>query len=629
VQARTKEEGERTAVVKAQYELDRARLDYSALEILSRVEGEQRRLAVLDAEEKLREATAVLESGRRVARADLAVAEQKRDKARVDVDKARRQLQALQITAPADGHISLLINFRSGGFGNQQEFRAGDAAWPGAAIAELPDASSLFVAAKIDEVERGRLSTGQMASVRVEAVPDRELSGRIEGISTIAKADFSTWPPPRNFDLTVALQDADARLRPGMTAAIRVAVERLTDTMALPAEAVFQDRGEDVVYVVDGRRVERRPVAVHRRNAEQAVIGAGVRRGARRAAAAGGGEVGVARLIALVVALALGAAAVLYGLPDLTPRSTRIPTTRPQRGDVPVEVHALGDLRALRSTGLTAPVGRGHAPARPPAACRHVREAGRPGDGVRSRRAAVQPGAGPLGAARGRAGARQARGRRPRAGCRRCRRAAEGAVRAAPRGAAGRRQRVRRRHRGPEERALGGRGPRVLAQLEDDARTHAESTAAGRAVLEERRRKAQIAMQLAERHIESMTVRAPMDGLVVIKENRNATGGFFTTGMTLPDFREGDTVQPGTTVAEVVDVRELEIRAKVPETDRPSVGDGAPASVNIEAVPGSVLAGSTKGVGGLASRNFWDTAPRGSSTPPSRSTARSRRCAPG
>jgi HlyD family secretion protein len=281
VQARTKEEGERTAVVKAQYELDRARLDYSALEILSRVEGEQRRLAVLDAEEKLREATAVLESGRRVARADLAVAEQKRDKARVDGDKARRQLQALQITAPADGHISLLINFRSGGFGNQQEFRAGDAAWPGAAIAELPDASSLFVAAKIDEVERGRLSTGQMASVRVEAVPDRELSGRIEGISTIAKADFSTWPPPRNFDLTVALQDADARLRPGMTAAIRVAVERVTDTMALPAEAVFQERGEDVVYVVDGRRVERRRVAVHRRNAEQAVIGAGVNVGER------------------------------------------------------------------------------------------------------------------------------------------------------------------------------------------------------------------------------------------------------------------------------------------------------------------------------------------------------------
>jgi HlyD family secretion protein len=281
VQARTREEEHVTAVTKAQYDLERARLDYSAHEILSRVEGEQRRLAVLDAEQTVREVTAALESGRRVTRTELAVAEQRRDKAQFDLDKARRQLGALRIRAPSGGSVSLLVNFRSGGFGNQQEFRQGDAAWPGAAIAELPDASSLYVAAKVDEVERGRLSPEQPVSVRVDAVPDRELAGRIQSISTIAKADFSTWPPPRNFDLGVTLSQTDERLKPGMSAAVRVAVERVADALLLPAEAVFAEAGEDVVYVVDGRRVRRRPVVVQRRTAEQVVVATGVAAGDR------------------------------------------------------------------------------------------------------------------------------------------------------------------------------------------------------------------------------------------------------------------------------------------------------------------------------------------------------------
>jgi len=36
----------------------------------------------------------------------------------------------------------------------------------------------------------------------VDAVPDREFNAHIAQISALAKTDFSTWPPPRNFDVT-------------------------------------------------------------------------------------------------------------------------------------------------------------------------------------------------------------------------------------------------------------------------------------------------------------------------------------------------------------------------------------------------------------------------------------------
>src|SRR5215212_11612655 len=110
-QSRTTEEAGVTAATKAGYDVQRGELDYSAREILSRVEGEQKRLAVLDAEQKLLEANAKLTSTRAGARADLAATEQKRDKARLELEKARRQLAALKILAPTDGVVTLLPNW--------------------------------------------------------------------------------------------------------------------------------------------------------------------------------------------------------------------------------------------------------------------------------------------------------------------------------------------------------------------------------------------------------------------------------------------------------------------------------------------------------------------------------------
>jgi biotin carboxyl carrier protein len=147
---------------------------------------------------------------------------------------------------------------------------------------------------------------------------------------------------------------------------------------------------------------------------------------------------------------------------------------------------------------------------------------------------------------------------------------------------------------------------RALAQIDDDVKTHAESKRAGLAVLEEKRSKARIKADFARRNIENMTLKAPLDGMVVVKENQNASGGFGWPGMTLPEFRPGDTVEPGTTVAEVVDLTEMEIKAKIAETDRRAVETGGSANVQIEALPTTRLKGTSKGVGGIAQNAFWE-----------------------
>ena len=282
-QARITQEQNATALMKAKYDIDRAKLDVNKGETVSRIENEQAKLALGDAEQKLRELESRMTSDQAGAEADLSAKQRKREKALFDMKRARQGLANLQLRAPAAGMVNILPNFRSGGpFGGEQEFRAGDRAWPGAAILELPDLSSIHLEARLDESDRGRLAVGQEASVRIEAVPGREFKARIDRISVLARVDFSSgWPPTRNFDLDLVLTDVDPRIRPGMSAVARIATERVPDVLVVPAASVFQQNGHPVVYRLDGSAFEERRIEVARRGREQAVVASGLAPGDR------------------------------------------------------------------------------------------------------------------------------------------------------------------------------------------------------------------------------------------------------------------------------------------------------------------------------------------------------------
>ncbi|HKE34266.1 MAG TPA: efflux RND transporter periplasmic adaptor subunit [Candidatus Acidoferrum sp.] len=147
---------------------------------------------------------------------------------------------------------------------------------------------------------------------------------------------------------------------------------------------------------------------------------------------------------------------------------------------------------------------------------------------------------------------------------------------------------------------------RALAQLEQDVRSHSASNKAALAISEEKRNKARLAMTQAEDNIKKMRITAPIDGLVVIHGNRDATGGFFFEGMTLPDYHVGDQVNPGSSIAEVIDVSHLEVYAQVGETDHSNLKAGQPVDLQVYALPNDRFTGKVETVGGATSHEFWD-----------------------
>jgi RND family efflux transporter MFP subunit len=272
--------------MKAQYDLQRAKLDVQKGDTIPRIQLEQAKLAVLDAEQRLKELDAKIKADKTAAEANIAARLRKREKAIADVERAQRGLQNLELKAPSAGMVNVLPNPRSGNmFGGEQEFREGDRAWPGASVVELPDLTSVYLEARLDESDRGRLNTGQEASVRIEAVPGQDFKAKIDGISLLARVDFSSgWPPPKNFDLRLALLEMDPRIRPGMTAIARIATERISNQVLVPSEAVFQKDGSPMVYELDGSEFVERKIQISRRGKEQAAVTSGIQPGAKIAA---------------------------------------------------------------------------------------------------------------------------------------------------------------------------------------------------------------------------------------------------------------------------------------------------------------------------------------------------------
>jgi HlyD family secretion protein len=283
-QQRLLDEQNKTDVMSAQFGLERAQLDAKTRDVVAAIVNEKNVLTLAKAEQKLHELDTKIASSHAGSEADLAGILRKRDKAKADLEKAERNLESLTLTSPGDGIITVLPNSRArisiiGGA--TPPFKEGDRAWSGAAIAELPDMSTIHATAPVYETDRGRVELGQPVTLNIEAVPDKEHKGRVSEISPLAKVDYTSYPYRKSFGLKVQLDQPDARLRAGMTAALRIEVERLPNSIVIPAEAVFDKGGRMTAYVLANGNYQERKLELARRSGGKVLVASGLKPGDR------------------------------------------------------------------------------------------------------------------------------------------------------------------------------------------------------------------------------------------------------------------------------------------------------------------------------------------------------------
>jgi multidrug resistance efflux pump len=147
---------------------------------------------------------------------------------------------------------------------------------------------------------------------------------------------------------------------------------------------------------------------------------------------------------------------------------------------------------------------------------------------------------------------------------------------------------------------------RALAELEIDIEMRKAQADSQLAVLYQARTTALINVQRELQRIALCKTLAPITGLVAIRQNR---AGNFNFGQQMPDIREGDTLQPGMPVADILDLSELEVWAKVGELDRANLREGQDAVLQLDAIPDKRFSGKIKAMSGTATSDVFSGDP--------------------
>ncbi|MBC8166161.1 MAG: efflux RND transporter periplasmic adaptor subunit [Bryobacteraceae bacterium] len=134
-----------------------------------------------------------------------------------------------------------------------------------------------------------------------------------------------------------------------------------------------------------------------------------------------------------------------------------------------------------------------------------------------------------------------------------------------------------------------------VAQLQKDFNDRVAAARTGITMQEAARTKARVAAETAQRNIDSMTLKAKTSGYVARQQN---TEGNFNWGTYLPTLQVGDNVRAGMAVAQIPDLRNWEVTARIGELDHGHLAVGQKTDITVVALPSKKFTGTIKNMGG-------------------------------
>lgn len=132
----------------------------------------------------------------------------------------------------------------------------------GTEVLSIADLNSMIINAQVNQADVPRLSVNQPVEVTVEAVPGLTITGVVERISPQATIKNNI----KGYPARIVLRNVDPRVRPGMTANVKIPVASAAGVTAVPLAAVFTEKNpesnemERFVYVKKGEDYIKRPV---------------------------------------------------------------------------------------------------------------------------------------------------------------------------------------------------------------------------------------------------------------------------------------------------------------------------------------------------------------------------------
>lgn len=153
---------------------------------------------------------------------------------------AKQQIESCAVTAPSDG----IVAYKPIHVGTEfRTVRIGDTIYKNQPFMLIPDMSDIVVKCNIPEAELSFVSPGSKALIRPLSYPDITLHGKVESIGTMAQNLPGRGYAEKFFNAVISVSDQEERLRPGMSASVKILSYHTPEAVALPRNAVFWKKG--------------------------------------------------------------------------------------------------------------------------------------------------------------------------------------------------------------------------------------------------------------------------------------------------------------------------------------------------------------------------------------------------
>lgn len=203
------------------------------------------------------------------------------DMAKMNYDEAVKKLSSSVLKAPAGGLIVLSTIWSSDG---RRKLQPGDNLNPQQSVCEIPDLTSMQVKVAVGEGDAPKVIKGMRTRIKLEAVPNKEFTGSVKDISSLATEgrpwDTGSTPGKKTFEVIIQVDQVDPKiLKPGMTADVEFISNQIGNAVFVPIESVFEREGKTWVFIKKDGKYVRTKVKTGIQNDSSVVITSGVSKG--------------------------------------------------------------------------------------------------------------------------------------------------------------------------------------------------------------------------------------------------------------------------------------------------------------------------------------------------------------
>lgn len=136
--------------------------------------------------------------------------------------------------------------------------QTGDVVQVGTKALQLDNLADLRLTVQISEIDIPEVMVGQPVQLVFDAYFESTFNGEVTEISPVG----TTMQGVVEYTVTVKMLNADARIRPGMTAAVTIVVDEKDDVFVIPNDAIVSVNGQEQVYVSRNGDYEAVPVTL-------------------------------------------------------------------------------------------------------------------------------------------------------------------------------------------------------------------------------------------------------------------------------------------------------------------------------------------------------------------------------